>query len=733
MSQKIYQNILKSGLFLAFISFFLVKTNLLFPYITSKQIYFNILIEILVVFWAAYLVKYPEYLPKKSWITCGLAAFFLAVLVTCFTGVDFNLSFWGDIERMLGWFHLIHFFFYYLIMITVMREKKDWLLFFHASVIAAVMISLYTFKIKHATIGNTAYVAGYLLFNIYFAAFLFANVKNWAARALYVPAIILMLVAFWREYNSGSLIGLALSVLLVFFLAGVLNKDRKIKIITLSVFAVSVLAVVLLFANKQSDFVKNNGILSTVTSMVSSNKITFQTRLISWKAAYLDFPNHPMLGTGYGNYAITFDKFFDPLFFNYMRSETYFDHAHNNLIDIATTTGLLGLLTYLSIFAAAGYYLVSGYRQRKIDLTNFLLITGLIVAYFIENLAIFDSLVTYVSIMMTLGYIYWLNNQERVEVKEKYGADNKEVYVLLGVGLVIFAIMYQYNIKVYKMLDKTIDGQRIMGTTGDIVQTTEAYKTALSYNTPLDRDSRSTFTRLLTQGQAALNSVKDRQKGQEVLDYGIHLAEQNLALSPHDSLQLMELSQLYSVAANYNADNQQKASYYLGLAEDAINKSIDASPRRIPIFFAKAQIYLTVGKKDDAIATIKYAISLNEKYPDGYCQLAKLDLYYKNDQEGYEAMDKCIDLGGTDNLYPTNFIKSLINYYGLKKDWPRTVALYERYTRVEPNDVSGWINLAKLYKEVGKNAQAIAAAKRAMTLDPSIKDGAEEFINNLQK
>ena len=64
MSQKLYLNILKGGIFASFVIVFLVFKNLLFPYITSKQIPFNILMEILFVFWVGFIVKYSEYRPK---------------------------------------------------------------------------------------------------------------------------------------------------------------------------------------------------------------------------------------------------------------------------------------------------------------------------------------------------------------------------------------------------------------------------------------------------------------------------------------------------------------------------------------------------------------------------------------------------------------------------------------------------------------------------------------------
>ena len=190
MSEKNYLTILKTGVYLSFLSIFLVSPKLLFPFITSKQIYFNILIEILFVFWAAFILKYPEYRPfgkaqgrpKMSWISIGLIGYFAAILISSILGVDFNLSFWGDIERMLGFFPILHFLAFYFIVITVMRSWKDWRNLMIVSVVAAFFVSLYSFKITFSTIGNSAYVGGYLIFNIYFALLLFFKTKNWPAR-----------------------------------------------------------------------------------------------------------------------------------------------------------------------------------------------------------------------------------------------------------------------------------------------------------------------------------------------------------------------------------------------------------------------------------------------------------------------------------------------------------------------------------------------------------------------
>lgn len=739
MTLKIYLSILRAGVYLSLLSVFLVFSNLLFPFITSKQIFFNILVEILTVAWLALIIKYPEVRPKKSWISFGLMAFFSALLISSALGVDFNLSFWGDVERMLGWFHIAHFFLLYLIIITVFRQWRDWRNLFIVSLVVSSLVCLYAlFKIPISTIGNTAYVSGYAVFNFYFALILFFRHRHrdkiqdqdWLSGAFYLAAAFIMLLVMRVTHTRGAYVGLGVSLLLFFILQALYGSYKKIKIYSLAVLAVAVIGVALLFLFPRSPIVNNSEILKTA-AQINSRAVTFQTRLISWKAALKDFPNHVLWGTGYGNYAITFDKYFDPSFYNYTTSETYFDRAHNNLVDLASTAGLVSLLAYLFILAAVGYYLFKGRQSGKISLNEFIVIICLVVAYFIQNLAVFDSLATYISLMLILGYIYWLiNGQEAEEPVFSQSLTNQELAVLAVAGLIFLSIIYQYNIKVFKMLDGTIKGQAQF-VKGDLAAGVEEYKKALNLETPLDRDSRASLINTLNSRQEALAAL-DKPVAKEIADYAVGLAEANVKLNPRDSMMQMQLAQILNTAAMINQDNQNKFYFYSDRALAAIDESIKASPGRVTIYFFKTQMYITRNDKDNAIKTMQYAYNLNKEYPESSCYLAKVAIYFKDDKTGYEALDKCLDLGGAGKLSPIDFVKIALNYYMAKKDDPRILALYERWAQLEPSNPKILVNLSLLYAQAGKKAEAISAAGRAGELDASLKSASEEFIRKLK-
>jgi len=746
MSKNVYLLILKTGIYLSLLSVFLVYNKFLFPYITSKQIYFNILIEVLFIFWAAFILKYPEYRPKKNWISIGLISFFALIFVTCFTGVDFNLSFWGDVERMLGFFHIFHFLVFYFIVITVMREWRDWKIFFILSIICACVVSYYGLVGRSfSTIGNTAYVSGYLIFNIYFALILFFKnieqsnfklsnhwLKNLAPSLIYLVPILIMLPAFKRANTSGAYVGFGISIFALLFLFGILTKNNKVKIYIFSGFLILALSISLLFINKNSDFVKSSS-FGRVIKNISSEKNTFQTRLISWKAALYDFKNHPMLGTGYGNYAIIFDKYFKANLYNYTREGTYFDRAHNNLIGIVSTTGILGLISYLSIFVALAYYLVQGFRNEKIRIYEFVLVSSLVIAYFIQNLAVFDSLATYISLMMVLGFVCVMPNfgDKISDTKEKHEQWYKESYIF-GIGLVMLFVIYQYNVNPIKMLKGTIAGQ-IAFAKGDALDGIEEYKKALSYNTGLDRDSRASLIRLILSKQNLLHAL-DKKEAKEILDYVIDLAEKNVSYNPKDSLMQTQLAQVLSMGVHFASTNNEIINY-IERAHKAADISIKSSPERVRLYYTKAQIYLTIGDIDSAIKILNYAVSLNNDYYDSFCHLARIQVGFGNISEGYAAADSCIELGGA-RLLQASFVKKLITHYSattsIESSTKKLVSLFERLSKLESSNAQVFINLAQIYTKAGEDEKAIKAAKKASDIDPSLRSAVDGFVKKLK-
>ncbi len=667
MTQKTYLWILKVGLFITPISFLLVFAHLLFPYITSKQLFFNILMEVLLPIWLVFIIKFKEYRPKKSLVTWGLVAYFVAVLLSCFVGFDFNLSFWGNAERMLGFFHLLHFLIFYLIIITAFKTKQDWSIFFNIFLGVLAYITLRGF-VKHypaSTIGNTAYVAGLMIFGFFISLWKIIEFKKYWIW-LYVVSALWMIVGFLRADISGSQAGLAAGLFTLVLIYSLLTKNKKIKIAGLSLLVLGIASLVLLFSFRFNPVFDGTKIGRALRDFSSQNS-TWNTRLISWTAAYKDFWSHPILGVGHGNYAIIFDKYFDPRFYDFSPGETYFDRAHNNIVDIASTTGLIGLLAYLSILVALVYYLVRGYRYKKISTLELSVLSGLFVAYLVQNLAVFDSLSTYISFFMCLGLVYYLYyaGEEEASEKSKMSSD-REAWLLVLFGAIALFSITKFNINGYKMFVADIAGYGSMSQ-GDTKTAILNFQKAFQYRVGYNRDSRGALINMMADNPGILYALPE-QSAKDLIDYAVSLAEANVAYDRFDSLMQLQLAKVANLAARINYKDLDKFNYYSKISAQAIEESIMSSPGRYVNYLTRADIYLTRGDKAETIKSVEKALEIRPVYLDAKCQMADVYYYFEDEVNAYKWAEICLNQGSSVKLLrPEAFTDKLLEYFAKSK------------------------------------------------------------------
>jgi len=742
MPAKAYLRTLQAGLIASLLIVFFVFNDLLFPYITSKQLPFNILMELLFAVWLVFLLRYPQYRPRRSYITVGLVVFFVAILASCAVSVNLTLSFWGNAERMLGLFPLLHFFIFYLILITVFRSWEEWKFLFFSSVVIATLVAVYGIfgPNTFSTLGNTTYVSAYLIFNLFFALILFYRSPSRSGRWFYVLPALIMLYEFWICHTSGAVIGLALGVLLLFFLLGLWHQRPVWRRAYLICSLAAIVVIAGLFSQQQSAWFQNSFLRNLTFA-----KDTFQTRLISWRSAAEDFHNHWLFGTGFGNYAIIFDKYFDSSFFNYARSDTYFDRAHNNLIDIASTTGAVGLLAYLSILVAAVYYLYRNFQRQgrragtadPAGLANLeiLILVALLAAYFIQNLVVFDSYVTYIGLMITLGFIYWLaapgpDAAAATEPAERRFVLAREWEIVILIVLLVAAYVFtsEYNLKPWRMFQGTIAGYSDI-ISGQLADGVLAYQAALT-GTPLDHDARVTLVNLISAHPELLSSVP--QAGAEaILEYTIGLAQADVSMNPSDSLMQLQLAQILDTAARFNYQDMSKFNDYSGQALQAMDQSIAASPGRAPLYLIEGQMHMFRGENDEAIKDAQYAISLNPQYEASYCRLAEFYLVLKDNAKMADPLNKCVDLGGAGDLTSSDLVDQFVNYYVGQKDYARIIPLANQLGELNPTDAPIWLNLAKVYWASGDQAKASTTVDRAIGLDPKQAAAWQTFLKGV--
>ncbi len=194
-----------------------------FPYIVPKTIFFQFLVEGALFFWILLAALDRKYAPRFDLLSKAVLGFFAAYALAAALGANPARSFLGTYERMLSVVNLAHFVALFFIARAVFVERKDWLLLFRTFICASMLVSLYGLGQKlgfssfyHAgidridsTIGNAAFVGGYLIFAVFFALALLVREARSPWRWLYLCSIALNLVIIYFTGTRGAALGLA--------------------------------------------------------------------------------------------------------------------------------------------------------------------------------------------------------------------------------------------------------------------------------------------------------------------------------------------------------------------------------------------------------------------------------------------------------------------------------------------------------------------------------------------
>ena len=134
--------------------------------------------------------------------------------------------------------------------------------------------------------------------------------------------------------------------------------------------------------------------------------------------------------------------------------------------------------------------------------------------------------------------------------------------------------------------------------------------------------------------------------------------------------------------------------------------------------YSQAVYDVAHGKRIDAIPLFQHAVALDPKFAAAYSDLSviyynlhQLDLARDSIGKAYALKD---ELGERERF----FVLARYNTE-VTGDIPEGLRIYQSWTQVYPNDASAWANLANKESWVGRYAQAIEDARRALALNPA--------------
>lgn len=717
---KINLWIIKVGFFaIAFIPLY-VSRSLFFPYITGKAFVFRTIVELAFFLWLWLAFYFPEYRLRKTPVLISLSVFLVIISLAAAFGVNAAKSFWSNFERMEGLIAHLHLFAFFLVAAHVFR-RKDWLIFFNLFVLSSFFENFYVLLQglgrlpspqggirADGTIGNPTYLAGYLIFLLGFALLLWLQSKNRWVRYYYVFAILFTLLSIYFTASRGPTLGILIAGFLgllayLFWKRPTTAEERRIKAIIFGALILLVVLPITAWVWRETNFIKNNPTLSRLTSL-SFTERTITSRFSIWSMSFEGAKERPILGWGLENYPIVFSKYFRPQLWN---QEPWFDRSHNIVLDWLIHAGVLGLAAYLSIFVSIFWLFRKACRQNLISLEWALVFSGILIAYFIQNVFVFDNLATYIGFFSIAAYVQSLFVDIRKEGR-RFVVPPDSVLVIPGLLSVIlfFSIWYLVNWKPLQANLNLLNGMR----GGDSNQVFSYFDKALSYSTLGDTEIRENLLGFAI--QVGGNNQLSPEFRDRVLRRTLKEFQQMVSENPLDPRAHLFLGILYS---------------RIGFGDQALqvlNKALELSPKKQQIYFEIADVLVQNGKQKEAIDILREALDLDKS--NGFARLNLAAILILSGQQ--KAADEFL-VEGFGTVDPAE--KILVQIYNRVGKYDRLVEVWKAFIKNQPDKFEYRRNLAETYFRLSQKTRAIFSIEEAARSNPDFKAEADAYLKEI--
>lgn len=750
MSEKIIKRIFIVLVFLVLLVPWFVSKDLMFPFITPKAFFFRIFIQLALPFYLYFVLKYSEFRPKNNIFNWLMGGFFLVNLISVFTGLNAEKSFWGNFERMGGVYYLLHLTLLYFYLLLLGQMNGQYIKrFINILVLNGVLLTIFGYLGKlsfnadygaknlpstlvldplspgtlffsqildpslpvrvSSTFGNPIFFASFLIVPLCFSGYLFFNEETKWKKIWYAFAFLISLVGVLQSGTRGALVGIIIGGFLALVCFIVFSKNSKIRIyggLTLVIF-------VLLFSSGFyfKDQLPQNSGLKRIFSLRDANSTS---RLLQWKVALNGYKDNPVFGTGAENYFIIANKYYDPEIYKY--DPSWFDKPHNYWLEILTANGAVGFLAYLGIFLASIFALYKGFKQEFLSLSESVVLLGGVVAYQVQNIFVFDTVSTstvFIIITAFCGYIYresLLENLKKTNIKK----DRSLIAMYADKIFIVIFMFVLYSNYLWNIIPMTVAKDVNYGYAYSSVDG----KKSLEYFTSAEDsyfnfDKLETFSRkteLVNASFGGKNKVT-QEEAFKILDQTIKQGEELVKTNPQSPILLQQLANLYI-----------NKSFFTKTALDvkaltAINEAKKLAPKRIEPLISAMQVALLQNDADTAISLAKKIAETNPN-PQYKFQLAQVYQQAKKFDLAIEIMENLRQ--STYSFSSFDQVAWVLDYYTGKNDLAASVPWYEIAAALKPANLDFYVSMANILFETGRKEEAVGLAKQVLQSNPSL-------------
>lgn len=708
----------------------------IFPFVFSKLIFFQVLIGLT---FPAYLILAwvePKYRPRLSMLYLSIIAYFIAIGLSAIFSVDPLRSWWGNQERMNGMFTLLHFLAWLSMTIGVIKTWPQWRRFLNYEIGLSVFMAgvallqkpfpkLLMFPAGDRVGGlldNPIYMAAYQIFNLFFIALLWMKGGNRNAKIWYAVAAVADIAAFIAAQSRGALLGLAAGIVVFAIAYGAMTTNKKAKRWVLAGVVCVFAGYGLLFAMRDVSFVRDSS-LSRFTNFSGSTR----TRLIAWEIAWKGFLDRPLTGWGFDTFHILFNEKYNPESLRFGYYETWFDRAHNTVLDIVSMTGLFGLVTFIAIFSALFWTVIRAHRKGWIDTPVTSILISLPVAYFVQNLFVFDHPAVFSMSFLMYALVIGATTAQFNEKPDDHPAVPPSVkprsIPWIGFGALQIAaivLVWVTSVMPFQASVLSIKSNNSFGS-GNYELSFNQAKEAFAIWTPyLDEQTFLQSRNFISLGTTQIQKLAYWRDWHDLIVKisNKHLQEHPRNTHPHFILARFAESMIPLVPED--AD----------IADTNYQAAIKLSPKRQQLFYSYAHFLVDRGRKAEAFETLKQVVSFDPEIGESLWLLGLHEFFDQQMvQEGAKDLVKSMTVAYPYELKEAREAMALAIAYdtlGMKDELKGIIQLLPKLPQ---GDLAVYVQIARVMEHQGLIQERDMILNALARLDPAIAQRLEPLTS----
>lgn len=625
-------------IFVLFAILFFFVPLILWPY-TSEVFEFNkivlvyILTTLIASAWTVRMIVERKFIFRRTALDWPLTLFLGSQIISTLISIDSQTSIFGYYSRFNG--GLLSTICYSLLYWAfVSNLTRRYTLYAIRSLLAsAVLVSIYG-VLEHfgidknvwvqdvqsrvfSTLGQPNWLSAWLIALIPLTWSLSLREK-WNLKSkllwLYFSLSVLFFITFLFTKSRSGLLGFG--VMYLVFWGTTLWKSKKETLRPFLLFSFSILIVSLIIGTQYTPSIgsvlsKKISTTQTTTTIGPALEVggteSGTIRKIVWKGALDVWKNYPIFGSGVETFAYSYYKS-RPAEHNLVSEWDFiYNKAHNEFLNIAATSGILGLISYLVLLIVSIFiFITKTNKEWKTEngSLHLALLSGYI-SLLVTNFFGFSVVPTQIQLFLFPAIAFALTKNDEAKIKgEKLNAVQKTFIFLLFTFtfyLLLCISRYWYADYLYS--------------TGKNYNSANQFETAIKYfdqaityspNQPLYHNDLATAYVPLA---VAYNQQKDAQNAKKYTDLAISESKKAIELAPNNVNYKRTIFGVYIRLSLIDPN-------YLVAAGYTLIDAIKLAPTDAKLYYNLALVYARTGETDESLSTLQKTIELKANYKE---------------------------------------------------------------------------------------------------------------------